>query len=212
MILVGQYDSPFVRRVAVTLHQYGIAFERDPKSIFGDAEALRAMNPLGRVPVLVLDDGETLSESAAILDYLDELAGTDQALTPAAGRERRDVLQAAALAAGISEKVAALFFERLHHAPEARSEAWERECRMKIAGGLAELERRCQAPWFYGERMTQADISIACMLMHLFLRFPELFSLIDHPRLSALRARCEKEQAFIDARPGEDETVPAAKA
>ena len=74
MILVGQYDSPFVRRVAVALQIYGFDYEHRPWSVFGDAEAIAILNPLRRVPTLVTDDGEALVESACILDWLDELA------------------------------------------------------------------------------------------------------------------------------------------
>ena len=67
MILIGQYDSPFVRRVAVALRLYRLGYEHRPWSTFGDAERLAAINPLRRVPVLLLDDGEALIESGAIL-------------------------------------------------------------------------------------------------------------------------------------------------
>ncbi len=74
MLLIGQYDSPFVRRVAIAMRLYGIAYEHRPWSTFGDAETIAPYNPLRRVPTLVLDNGETLIESMAILDYVDELA------------------------------------------------------------------------------------------------------------------------------------------
>ena len=86
MILIGQYDSPFVRRVAIALRLYGLAFEHRPWSTFGDADKIAAFNPLRRVPTLVLDDGEVLIESAAILDYLDELVGPAKAMI---ARQRR---------------------------------------------------------------------------------------------------------------------------
>src|SRR5690242_660026 len=70
MILIGQYDSPFVRRVAIALRLYGIGYEHRPWSTFGDAERIAPFNPLRRVPTLVLDDGEVLIESGAILDHL----------------------------------------------------------------------------------------------------------------------------------------------
>src|SRR6187397_2145144 len=73
MILIGQYDSPFVRRVALALRFYGLPFEQRPWSTFGDADKLAAFNPLRRVPTLLLDGGEVLIESTAMLDYLDEL-------------------------------------------------------------------------------------------------------------------------------------------
>ena len=72
MILIGQYDSPFVRRVAIALRMYGLPFEHRPWSTFGDADKLAPFNPLRRVPTLVLDSGEALIESAAMLDYLDQ--------------------------------------------------------------------------------------------------------------------------------------------
>ena len=69
MILVGQYDSPFVRRVAISLRVLGFAYEHDTRSVFADFDAMRAINPLGRIPSLILPDGETLIDSAAILDW-----------------------------------------------------------------------------------------------------------------------------------------------
>jgi glutathione S-transferase len=100
MILVGQYDSPYVRRVAISLHALGLDFERNTMSVFADADAMRRINPLGRVPSLVLDGGETLLDSAAILDHLDETVGPARALLPPAGAERRRALQIIALATG----------------------------------------------------------------------------------------------------------------
>src|SRR5260221_11577792 len=92
MILIGQYDSPCVRRVAIALRLYGLPFEHRPWSTFGDADKLATFNPLRRVPTLVLDGGEALIESTAILDYLDELVGPDKAMIAAKGAERRHQL------------------------------------------------------------------------------------------------------------------------
>jgi glutathione S-transferase len=78
MFLIGQYDSPFVRRTAIALRLYGLPFEHRPWSTFGDADKIAPYNPLLRVPVLVLDDGEALIDSAAILDHLDETVGHDR--------------------------------------------------------------------------------------------------------------------------------------
>src|ERR1051325_8557462 len=98
MILVGQYDSPFVRRVAVSLRVLGFAYEHDTRSVFGDFDSMRTTNPLGRVPSLVLDDGRVLIDSAAILDWLDETAGPDRALLPRSGPLRQRALRLIALA------------------------------------------------------------------------------------------------------------------
>ena len=72
MILVGQYDSPYTRRVAISLMVLGIPYEHDTRSVFGDFDSMRKTNPLGRIPSLILDDGTVLIDSAAILDWIDE--------------------------------------------------------------------------------------------------------------------------------------------
>ena len=81
MFLIGQYDSPFVRRVAIAMRLYGFAFDHRPWSTFGDADKIAPYNPLRRVPTLVLDYGEALIESHIILDYLDELVGEEKAMS-----------------------------------------------------------------------------------------------------------------------------------
>src|SRR5262245_46710811 len=100
MILVGQYDSPFVRRVAISLKVLGFPYEHDTRSVFGDFDSMRQTNPLGRIPSLVLDDGEVLIDSAAILDHLDEVVGPARALIPPTGPKRREALKRIALATG----------------------------------------------------------------------------------------------------------------
>jgi glutathione S-transferase len=108
MILIGQYDSPFVRRVAIALKLYGMAFEHRPWSVFGDTEKIAEYSPIARVPVLILDDGEVLTESFAILDALDDLAGRERALIPASGPARRHALQVCAQACGLADKAVSL--------------------------------------------------------------------------------------------------------
>src|SRR4051812_35521702 len=85
MILIGQYDSPFVRRVAIALRLYGLPFEHRPWSTFAEGDKIAPYNPLRRVPTLVLDDGDALIESAMILDYLDDRAGPEKALIARSG-------------------------------------------------------------------------------------------------------------------------------
>src|ERR1700742_954632 len=105
MILVGQYDSPYSRRVAISLMVLGIPYRHDTRSVFGDFDSMRKSNPLGRIPSLILDDGTVLVDSAAILDWIDESVGPERALLPASGVARRDVLQRIALANGAVDKI-----------------------------------------------------------------------------------------------------------
>jgi glutathione S-transferase len=118
MILIGQFDSPFVRRIGLTLELYGMAYEHRPWSVFGDADRLAAVNPLIRVPTLVLDGGEAMVETAAIVDYLDSLVPADVRLLPQQQPARRRALQVIAVASGLSDLAVRLFYEqRLHDVP-----------------------------------------------------------------------------------------------
>ncbi|MHB8284667.1 MAG: glutathione S-transferase family protein, partial [Caulobacteraceae bacterium] len=136
MILIGQYDSPFVRRVGVAMRLYGLNFEHRPWSAFGEAR-IAQYNPLRRVPTLVLDDGEVVIESWAILDYLDERAGA-KALIPERGEERRKVLKVCALATGLADKAVSLVYERVLH--EETSKAWTDRCSLQVGAVLDVLE------------------------------------------------------------------------
>ncbi len=163
MILIGQYDSPFVRRVGIALTLYGMAFEHRAWSVFGDAERLRAYNPLMRVPTLVLEDGFALIDSASILDHLDSLVPPDRALCPDVEPARRHVMQATALATGLAEKAVALFYEiRMHPNP---SPAWSARCADQITTTLSAIEAARAAvdgPYWCGTRITHADIALTC--------------------------------------------------
>ncbi len=212
MILVGQFDSPFVRRVAVTLHHYHMPYERNPLSVFRNMGEMQKINPLVRVPALILETGETLVDSSAIIDCLDEMAGPARALTPAHGPERRKVLQPIALSLGLSDKAVALFFERLFHTDKHINRDFEARMVAQIEATLAKLEHDCGAPWFFDGKMTQADITIGCTLGHIKMRVPEVFPADRYPRLHALALHCETKEDFVKARPAADETVPSRKA
>ena len=140
MLLVGQYDSPFVRRVAVSLRLQGISYEHCTLSVFADAQAMRRINPLGRIPSLRLDDGETLIDSAAILDWLDETVGPERALLPAQGAARRRGLRQMALATGIVDKVGQATYERLLRPAERQWPEWIERCRLQGMSALDALE------------------------------------------------------------------------
>ena len=95
MILIGQYDSPFVRRVGIALRLYGLPFQHKPWSTFSDADKFRALNPLTRVPTLVLEKGDALTDSHLILDYLDGLVAPEKALYPRTEPARHQALKVA---------------------------------------------------------------------------------------------------------------------
>lgn len=197
MILIGQYDSPFVRRVAVALNIYGIAYEHRPWSVFGDAEKLAELNPLRRVPTLVTDDGESLVESAAILDWVDEQVGRDRALIAGSGVPRRTTLRICALASGLADKAVSLVYERVVH--DRATPIWVERCRAQIAGVLDVLEASraaSEGEWWQGASITHADIAAACVLRFLREAHPGVFDDARWPALAAHAAACEALPAF----------------
>ncbi len=205
MILVGQFDSPFVRRVAVTLNHYHMPFTRNPLSVFRNQSETQAINPLIRVPSLILDTGEVLIDSGAIIDHLDHVAGQARALTPGNGPERRKVLKFVAMATGAMEKAVALVYERKFHPGKTFSKEWEERCHSQLNATLSELEKACGTPWFIDTHMTQADISIGCLLGFLKLRVPEAFPAEKYPKLHRLAQHCEMREEFANARISPDE-------
>lgn len=209
MILVGQYDSPVTRRVAVALHHYGLPFTRDTRSIFGDALAIGKISPLTRIPALILDDGEVLIDSAAILDHLDEQAG-DRALCPASGPARRQVLQMTALDQGTLEKVAAVVYERHFHGADAQSREWLSRCLGQARAGLDELTRRVSSPYACGPTLSHADVMITTLVWYMQDRMDEVLSFDDHAPLIALANHCETLPAFRAAAISDFEKMPKA--
>ncbi len=204
MLLIGMYDSPYVRRVAVSLKLCGIAFEHGDWSIGRDFERIRPYNPLVRVPTLVLDDGEVLLDSAALLDYLDELVGPQRALLPRVGRERRTALRLMALAAGAADKAREQVYERAFRPPERRHEPWLARCRTQMHGALSEIERHASergvGRWLVGERLTQADITVVCAFTFLTDALALSPQSAPYPALRALAARCEALPEFQSTR------------
>ena len=195
MLLIGMYDSPYVRRVAVSLKLCGIAFEHGNWSVGADFERIRQYNPLVRVPTLVLDDGEVLLESSALLDYLDELVGPQRALLPRVGRDRRTALKLMAIAVGAADKAREQVYERAFRPADKRHEPWLARCRTQMHGGLTELERhaseRGAGRWLIGEQLTQADITTVCAFTFLTEALALSSQAAPYPALRALAGRCE---------------------
>ena len=197
MILIGQFDSPFVRRVGIALRLYGIPFEHRPWSVFGDAEKIRAINPLVRVPTLQLDGGAVLIDSHIILDHLDSLVPLERRMFPVGEPARREALKVATLATGLAEKAVSLFYERALH--EVASPVWSERCRAQIRDVAAALEAdragRRGAYWF-GETIGHADIAVAAALRFVGEAHPGLLDLGSHAALAAHAERCEALPVF----------------
>lgn len=200
MILIGMFDSPFVRRVAISLKLLDIGFEHRNWSVGKDQAEIRRYNPLGRVPCLVLDDGTALVESSAILDTIDHSVDAEQALLPRTGIPRRDALQLMSLASGACEKGVLQLYESVFRPEDKRHEPWVQRCSEQMHGSLRLLDQHCgQANgWLIGERIGQADISAAAA--YTFLHDALGFEADLYPALHAHAQRCEALPAFTETR------------
>ena len=197
MILIGQYDSPFVRRVGITLRLYGIAFEHRPWSVWGDAEKIARYNPLRRVPTLLLDDGGVLVDSFSIVQALDEMVGPQRSLLPAPGPSRHDAWRIAALCSGICDKAVMLLYSSLKLI--APSEAWTTRCQTQIRETFARLEaERAQRtmPYWFGESLTHADITFACAFRFTSEAHPDFFDPKAYRALAVHSETCEALSEF----------------
>ena len=201
MQLIGVNRSPFTRRVAITLHIYGIAFEQRPVSGFGNRAEVRAANPLGRIPALMLDNGEMLVDSAAIIDHLDEVHGRDRALTPAAGADRRAVLKMAAIMMGACDKGLQAAYERNHHPPEKLHQPWIDDCMAQMANALAMVDVMTEpdAPYLLLGRLTQADVT--AFVAERLARGIGIDTAVLMPRLHALASNLAGMPPFASTEP-----------
>ncbi|MEW9837561.1 glutathione S-transferase family protein [Mesorhizobium marinum] len=194
MILIGQYDSSFVRRVGIALRLYGLTFEHRPWSVFSDAARIRPLSPLMRVPVLVLDDLDVLVDSHLILAHLESAVPAERSLWPAAEPDRHRAFRVAGLATGLADKGVSLFYERVLH--KEISALWADRCRSQISGALAMLEEdraERQSAWWFGDAIGHADVAVACAIRHTTEALPDVVAMQDYPEL---RAHCERLEAL----------------
>ncbi len=201
MKLIGNYLSPYARRVAVSLNTLGMPFVLEQVFVFKDPERVRKHNPLVRVPTLILDDGETLIESYAILDAIDELAGAERRLTPAAGAERRRVMKLTAIGVGAMEKAQWAFYEGRFHPPEKVHVPWVEHNDNQVLGAFAFLDQQAREAgdngWLVGtETMSQADIGAAVACTFAGAVRPGIDIATAYPYLADFTARCEALEAF----------------
>lgn len=197
MMLIGQYDSPFVRRVGIALTTYGLAFEHQTWSTFGDAAAIATFNPLRRVPTLVLDDGVVLVESLAILEALDEMVGPAAATLARTGPARRELLRISGFAAGAAEKAVSLLYERVLR--EAALPMWVERCRAQVIEtlDLLEAERAKRTSlYLFDDRLSHADVILATMARFISEPLADEFDWARWPALKAHATRCEALPVF----------------
>lgn len=198
MRLIIARPSPFARKARVALLEKGLPHEVLVDNPWLEG-AVRRLNPLGKVPALLLNDGRVLHDSSVIVEYLDTL-GAPPAFIPADPVLRVAHRQLEALADGICDAVVLMSVERARPRGQ-QSDAWIERQAAKIPAALAELERSLASEWFTAYGFGLGELATACALGYLDLRYPELDWRAAAPRLARLKAR-------LDLRPSFAATVP----
>ena len=200
MKLIGSLTSPYVRKVRIVLAEKKIEYEFELDSPWTADTKVPNLNPLGKIPVLVLDDSTVLFDSRVIVEYLDSAAPNNK-LTPASNRDRAEVKRWGAVADGICDAAALVFLEK-KRPPEKQSEEWITRQESKIILGLEYISDQLgENAWCTSNHFSLADIGVGCALGYLALRFPEIDWSEKHPNLARLYAKLMQRQSFIDTVP-----------
>jgi glutathione S-transferase len=193
MILIGMPDSPYVRRVAVTLKLMDLPFEHRQVSVFRHFDEFRKTNPVVKAPTFVCDDGTVLMDSTLILDYVEHCVAPAKALTPPRGPERQEALRLVGLAMAACEKCVQIVYEKEQRPAEKRHDPWMQRVIGQANAAFGELERACASarPWLQGERLGADDVAVACAW-----RFGQFYDAVEvpaarYPALVAYSARAE---------------------
>ncbi|HEY0287373.1 MAG TPA: glutathione S-transferase [Pseudomonas sp.] len=198
MRLIGMLDSPYVRRVAVSLKRMGIAFEHEPISVFRGFDQFKQINPLVKAPTLVTDDGVVLMESSLILDYAECLAGPGRGLMPAALDLRVQTLRLTGLALVACEKAVQIYYERNLRPAEIQHAPWLERVGSQLTCACSELESElARHPLQANAQIGQDGISVAVAWSFIQLVVPDQASAAQYPLLAAFSEEAEKLEIFV---------------
>jgi glutathione S-transferase len=199
MRLIGMLDSPYVRRVAISLKLMGLEFEHQSLSVFRDYEAFAAINPVVKAPTLVTDEGMVLLDSGLILEHLERLAAPARRLTPLGLGEHARAQRILGLALAACDKSVQLVYETQLRPPERQHAPWIERVRGQIgeAYRLLDAELGSAGAWLFGERPLQADVTAAVVWSFTRYMLPDEAARLDLPALTALTAHAEALPEFV---------------
>ena len=190
-------DSPFVRRVAITMRILGMPYEHKPLSIFRGYDEFRGLNPLVKVPTLICDDGTVLVDSTLIIDYIETLAG--RSLLPGDAQQRRSALQMIGVALVAMEKTAQRIYELKLRPAEFHYQPWLARLDQQLLAAIDAMETAVagQRPWLFGDQLSQADITLAVGWRFIRHAAPEIAAIAMRPALDRFSERAETLPEFI---------------
>ena len=202
MKLLGSLTSPYVRKARIVLAEKKIEYDFVLDSPWVEQTTVTQHNPLGKVPVLLLDDDSTLYDSRVIVEYLDTVSPNNR-LIPSSGRERITVKRWEALGDGILDAAVAALLEAKRPKGE-RSASWIKRQRGKVMAGLQALaDDLGEHPWCHGNAFSLADIAVGSALGYLEFRFPDIDWREPHANLAKLYAKLMQRPSFVETVPHE---------
>ena len=200
MKLIGSLTSPYARKARVVLAEKKMEYELELDSPWTPDSGVHNVNPLGKIPVLILDDETVLFDSRVIVEYLDNVTPNNK-LMPVPNRERIEVKRWEALADGICD-AAALTFLELKRPAKQRSADWIARQRDKILRSLEFMaEELGEKPFCMGTHFSLADITTGVALGYLVFRFPDIDWQAAHPNLARLYDKLLQRPSFADTIP-----------
>ena len=201
MKLIGSLTSPYVRKVRIVFSEKKVDVDLQLENVWATDSKIAQSNPLGKVPCLILDDGEVVFDSRVITEYADALSPVSK-LIPGDNRERASVKTWEALADGIMDAGILARLERTWRPAEQQSSAWVDRQMGKIDIALAQMaEKLGDNAWCHSNQMTLADVATGCALGYLLFRFPDIQWQAQHPNLDRLYQKLLQRPSFIETEP-----------
>jgi len=201
MKLIGSLASPYVRKVRVVLAEKKLDYQFELENVWGAEPAINALNPLGKVPCLVMEDGSAMIDSRVMAEYLDTLTPVCKLLPPN-GRDRANVKCWEALADGLLDAAILVRLERNQRAPELQSEAWIARQMLKVQLSLKAMSDQLgESAYCVGIHYSLGDVAVGCALGWLLFRFPEISWRDEYANLARLYDKLSERQSFKDTVP-----------
>lgn len=197
MQLIGMLDSPYVRRVAISLTLLELPFDHQPLSVFSTFEQFSHINPVVKAPSLVCDDGEVLMDSSLILDYAEHAARPDRTLMPQSLIERQHVLRVIGLALAACEKTVQIVYERSLRPAEKQHEPWLARVGGQLLAAYRELEHAIENRPLDGDRLDQAGVTSVVAWSFTQMILPGVIDSHRYPRLDEFARSVESLPAFL---------------
>lgn len=201
MKLIGSVTSPYVRKVRVVMAEKKLDFSLVLENVWVPETTIQEVNPLGKIPCLVMEDGSTLYDSRVIAEYLDTISPVCKLLPPN-GRDRTEVKVWEALADGVLDAAILVFLERRERPPEQQSQKWIDRQIGKVHAGLREMSAKLgESSYCMGTHYSLADVAAGCALGWLAFRFPDIDWRGDYPNLARLFDKLSERASFRDTVP-----------